>query len=144
MGRKVVYNSRYGAYTLSGLALNEYIKEKYPGTFIYDCRLDNSLKLLTTVIDNRFNTLYVLSEFLGEIIDFDSLDKSKIVFEYFSESDIERHDPILVSIVERLGDKAGRPYSGLKIKDIGDSLYHIDEYDGLETVITSEPSDYWK
>ena len=52
-----------------------------------------------------------------------------------------RWDPILVKIVEELGKEANAKYADLKIRDVPKGeLFRIDEYDGLESVMT--PSDY--
>lgn len=50
--------------------------------------------------------------------------------------DIPRHDPILVCVVEELGEeKASGIYANLKIVDIGDTKeYSIHEYDGKESL----------
>jgi hypothetical protein len=54
---------------------------------------------------------------------------------YFSSTDIERNDPILVQTVEELGDKANTRFSDLKVVEIPDGVqWEIDEYDGIETV----------
>lgn len=57
---------------------------------------------------------------------------------------IERNDPALVQVVEELGDKANGSCTELFITDIpAGTLYRIDEYDGLESVMTID--DYeWK
>lgn len=49
--------------------------------------------------------------------------------------DISRDDPVLVELVEKLGDKAGHQYANLKVVDIPDDVdWYIEEYDGLEWV----------
>ena len=51
------------------------------------------------------------------------------------EHDIERNNPILIEIVEQLGEAAGGNYAELKVVDIPDDVkWHIDEYDGWETI----------
>ena len=50
-----------------------------------------------------------------------------------------RHDPLLVQVVEELGDKANTWASKLRIEEVS-GPYRIEEYDGLETVY--EPGDY--
>lgn len=53
----------------------------------------------------------------------------------FYDRDIERNDPILIQVVEELGDKANDRYSELKIVEIPDDVkWQIDEYDGAEWV----------
>ncbi len=57
---------------------------------------------------------------------------------------IDRADPILVQVVEALGDRANGDFAKLCITEVpaGD-LYRIDEYDGYESVMTID--DYeWK
>lgn len=51
------------------------------------------------------------------------------------DCDITRHDPILVSVVEELGEEANDRLSELAIIDIPEGYdYIIDEYDGVEGV----------
>lgn len=51
------------------------------------------------------------------------------------ERNIERNNPILVEIVEQLGESADGRYAELKVVDIPDDVqWHIDEYDGWETI----------
>ena len=49
---------------------------------------------------------------------------------------VDRHDPVLVQVVEELGDKANGEYAKLRIEEVYGS-YRIDEYDGNESVMTS-------
>jgi hypothetical protein len=56
----------------------------------------------------------------------------------FYDRDIERHDPILVKVVETLGDKANGDCADLCITEV-QGPYRIEEYDGYETV--KEPED---
>jgi hypothetical protein len=51
------------------------------------------------------------------------------------EHDIERNNPILVEIVEQLGEAADGNYAELKVVEIPDDVqWHIAEYDGWETI----------
>lgn len=53
----------------------------------------------------------------------------------FSVYDIERTDPVLVQVVNELGDLVNSRYSELKIVDIPDDVnWEIAEYDGVEWV----------
>jgi hypothetical protein len=50
-------------------------------------------------------------------------------------SDIPRDDPVLVSVVRELGDRANGNFAELKIVEIPASVdWQIDEYDGREWV----------
>jgi hypothetical protein len=58
---------------------------------------------------------------------------------YFSDRDFERNDPILVQVVEELGDKANGSCAKLRIAEVtAGTLYRIDEYDGFESVETKD------
>ena len=49
--------------------------------------------------------------------------------------DIERDDPILVQVVEELGNEANGAFAELEIVDIPDGVnWHINEYDGMESI----------
>lgn len=55
------------------------------------------------------------------------------------EYSCERHDPILIKVIEELGaEKAGGAHSELVIKTINCRTYRITEYDGYEGVETPE------
>ena len=59
----------------------------------------------------------------------------------FTRYDLEddRADPILVQIVEELGGEADTMFSNLQIRELPEgTLYRIDEYDGMETVMTQD------
>lgn len=56
--------------------------------------------------------------------------------------DVPRHDKRLVEVVEKLGDKAGRKFSKLKVVEIDSLMYRIDEYDGWESVETPDSVDW--
>lgn len=53
-----------------------------------------------------------------------------------------RHDPVLVQVVEEMGEEANDRYSELKIKVLRfGNKYIIEEYDGEETVLEPEDKD---
>jgi hypothetical protein len=56
---------------------------------------------------------------------------------------IERDDPILVGVVEKLGTKANDSYAKLKVVEIPDGVeWEIEEYDGIEWI--SEKHRRWE
>jgi hypothetical protein len=58
--------------------------------------------------------------------------------------DLERTDPLLVEVLEELGDKANTRFSNLWIEEVPQGTkYRIDEYDGFENVMTIDEYD-WK
>ncbi len=96
-----------------------------------------------------------LNEWGIPIVDYptsDNFEDEKVIFRGgFSESiprlwdawlSDERDNPLLVRVVEELGDAANGPYAKLKVVEIPDGLdYIIDEYDGIETI--HEPHRTW-
>lgn len=63
---------------------------------------------------------------------------------YFSVRNIERTDPVLVQVVEELGEAASDIFAELCIYNLSPgTLYRIDEYDGMENVRTQDGYD-WK
>jgi hypothetical protein len=54
---------------------------------------------------------------------------------YFSHRDIERNDPVLVQVVQEMGDKANGRHSRLGVVEIPDGIeWTIEEYDGSEYI----------
>jgi hypothetical protein len=53
----------------------------------------------------------------------------------FCEWDIERNDPVLVEVVEHLGDLANTRHTRLKVVEVPDDVkWYIHDYDGIESV----------
>lgn len=61
--------------------------------------------------------------------------------QYWYHRDVDRHDPVLVQVVEELGDKANGECAKLAIEEV-DGPYRIDEYDGFESVETPGSYDW--
>jgi hypothetical protein len=54
---------------------------------------------------------------------------------YWSEREVKRDNPLLVQVVEELGELANDRFSELKIVEVPDGVdWYIEEYDGLEWV----------
>jgi len=106
---KVVYNSCYGGFCLSDEAMDRMVELGYP------------LQLNSKYNPNN------KSEY-GE-------SSQKYVCCGYVEC--ERHNPILVQVVEELGDKANGDYATLRIAEVS-GPYRIDEYDGSESVETPD------
>ena len=62
---------------------------------------------------------------------------------FYATRDIERDDPILVQVVEKLGIKANGSCAKLCIEDLPKgTLYRIKEYDGYESIETKYNDDW--
>ena len=56
-------------------------------------------------------------------------------YEKLSTYDLDRHDPVLVDIVEQLGEKANGRCASLDVVEIPDDVdYVVEEYDGKEWI----------
>ncbi len=56
---------------------------------------------------------------------------------------VTRHDPVLIQVIEELGQEANGTYAYLQIKELpAGTKYRIDEYDGAETVLTPEDGEW--
>lgn len=61
----------------------------------------------------------------------------------FYQEGIKRSDPILVQVVETLGEKANGDCAKLRLEEVADGThYRISEYDGMETVETLDNIDW--
>jgi hypothetical protein len=61
----------------------------------------------------------------------------------FYDRRIDRADPVLVQVVEKLGDKANGECAKLYIEDLPKgTLYRITEYDGYESIETKYDMDW--
>jgi len=136
---KVVYNGCYGGFSLSHEAYMMYAKLK--GITLYpfvDAKDKDGRPLLrkqvpatAADIKDAFCVHYCTTpEYSSD--------------SYWTGRDIERDDPALVQVVEKLGKKANGGCANLKIEDVpAGSIWRIDEYDGNESVMT-QGSYEWK
>ena len=111
--REVVINTCYGGFSLSKEAIELYLK----------------LKNITT---------YPTTDEWGDVMYWTNQKQTKA----FSDLRIERHDPILVSVVKQLGDKANGSCADLEIVEV-QGRYRIDEYDGRETIEEENSYEEW-
>jgi len=108
---KIVYNACHGGFGLSHEATMRYGE------------LAN-LNILYVEGDHRWDSHY----YKDGIEDDDH---------YFSSRDIERTDPLLVQVIEELGAAANGDFARLAIRELAPGTqYRIDEYDGMESVMT--------
>jgi hypothetical protein len=111
--REVVINTCYGGFSLSKEAIELYLK----------------LKNITT---------YPTTEPWGSVMHWLDEEKTK----YFYDRKLDRHDPILISVVKQLGDKANGSCADLEIVEV-QGRYRIDEYDGRETLEEENSYEEW-
>lgn len=75
----------------------------------------------------------------------DALQWLKDVYELTDKEfvSLQRHDPRLIECVETLGSEANGPFSELTVIKIPRNKYKIEEYDGLESIVTPEMDNDW-
>ena len=142
---KIVYNAQHGGFGLSDAAVRRYAEIKgltvYPEPSKYGTIIPATYWLVPE--NERVEELEGAAWFKASLEERqrhnEAYDKQTL-----SPRDIERDDPVLVQVVEELGDAASGRFAKLQIADVpSGSLYRIDEYDGLESVET--PDSYeWK
>jgi hypothetical protein len=122
---KIVINKCYGGYGLSEAAVMEYAKRKGITLYADSGRLCTSYY---TIPVDEYAKLY--DEYLK------TGDGDKINEVYFTDRDIERNDPILISVIEEIGCEASSDrYAELAIIEIPDGIeWEIDDYDGFERI----------
>jgi hypothetical protein len=134
---EIAINICFGGFSLSPVGKLSYLKKKGKAAFFYR-QTKYSFKEGKDEyerIDDVGNTndlfTYTITKDLGKTI-------TKFPDEeglYFSDSEIERNDPDLISVIKSLGDKANSQCAKLSVVEIPDGMdWEIDEYDGNESV----------
>ena len=141
---KVILNKDYGGFGVSALAHKMYAKKKfgrelfiYSGDDITEDRKVHYTKLSVDDFKEKHSFFYFYSftdlgqEIIIDLAHEDNIETLNITSDY-------REDPLLIEIVEELGEKANDSFSTLKVVEIPDELangnYIIDDYDGIETL----------
>lgn len=147
---KIILNGCYGGFGLSYEAMFLYWYARcrdlyfYRDISVYDgySKIHKYERISLSDIQRSRNTwagfIYCTTEDQGEYLDHFPED-------IVNDRDIDRTDPILISIVETIGsDAASGRFASLYIEEIPNgTLYKIDEYDGIESLITQDDDD-WK
>ena len=153
---KIVLNGCYGGFGLSYEALTLYLMAKGQTPHFYvDCE---SSAYLCERAGLPFNeniriykhVLYTDVEYLCENFyvyctpTYQGEELTTFPKDVINSHSIARTDPILVSIVETMGpDAASDRFAELYIEELADGvMYKIDNYDGLESLITEEDDDW--
>lgn len=129
---KIVVNRCYGGFGLSLKAVIEYAKRKNIKLYAYidDTKDYNKYIRINEEVDDQ--NYFCVHYYTKEINNEKDLEEDDI---YFSERDIERNDPVLIAIVEEMGEKANGSCANLQVVDIpNDVEWYIDDYDGHETI----------
>ena len=143
MGVKVVYNSGFGGFSLSGKAIRYFMELKGKTIFAYREGKGNTYQKIENPTDDDLDAWDVVTfdkDFGKSFNNYGPEHDDHYVSGYIStEGDYPRHDPELVKTVEDLGSEVNGSHAHLKIKELKGNRYVIDEYDGSERVV--EPDD---
>lgn len=132
---KVILNKCYGGFDVSKEAYMLYAKKK--GLKLYQYTYDfvsNKKCIYTRANDEALFKNYFIKD-MGDNIEINKEDYKK--YNLYLD-DEHRQDPILIEVVEELGNKASGRYGRLEVVEIPDNCYYkIDDYDGVETIYYS-------
>lgn len=118
---KVVFNNCYGGFSISLKAVE----------WLEDNSKDDELR-------NFIKSLRLASKEYS----FSSKDEC-LCYDVSCWFEDRRHHKDLVAVVEALSEDANGPCAKLGIRTISCNKYRIEEYDGIEEVITPEDSNEW-
>ena len=135
---KVVYNACYGGFNLSREACKRYWELQGKEVWIKDGDFTDTFTVWLVPPEER---LTKPEPWYSAPIEERIAYNKKHSEQTWSDHNISRHDPILVQVVEELGDKANGMCAKLAIDEIS-GPYRIDEYDGNETVETPGSYDW--
>ena len=140
---KIVYNKSYGGFGLSKEACRRYFDIKGQQVWIEEDTEYPSLGIFTVwlVPPNERLENKTSKQFSSMSMDERRAYNQKQSKQTWYDRDVDRHDPILVQVVEELGVKANGNYADLAIAEVN-GPYRIDEYDGMETVETPNSYDW--
>ena len=127
---KVVYNACYGGFGLSKEACQRYWDIKGQSIWFEDALWGFTVWLVPP--EERLEQKEWSSMTVDERVAYNRAHSEQTWY----NRNVDRHDPVLVQVVEELGDKANGEYAKLAIEEVHGS-YRIDEYDGNESVMTS-------
>jgi hypothetical protein len=129
---KVVINRCYGGFGLSEKAILRYLEIKGKEVWVEPDKWSNTYWLVAP--ENRMIRKHG-EEFYSMSIEDRIKHNRKLSEETFYYTSVERDDPVLVQVVEELGEQANGDYAKLEIVEIPDDVnWEIDEYDGIEHI----------
>lgn len=143
---KIVYNACFGGFSLSEKAHYRYAELKGLKLYVERDQFIHLPLFTYWLIPPEEREGKYLDDAAWHAAD---LDDRKASNDFYAANtlnlrDADRTDPILVQVVEELGEEANGAHAALRIAEVeAGARYRIDEYDGAERVMTVD--DYeWK
>lgn len=139
---KIILNKDYGGFDVSPRGYKLYAEKLgrelfyYLGKIVNEDRIDIVYKKVSFEEFLKSYSLiyrYSFTDLGDEIRDYVCKDEAEVL----DLDEDHREDPILIEVVEELGNEASTRHSLLKVVEIPDCLignYQIDNYDGFETL----------
>lgn len=130
--RKIILNKCYGGFGVSEKVYALYAKKKGINIYRYAHHYESGLYVKMNLDEDVNYSTYFFTKDFGNCTKISNADVDKYYF-YLSSED--REDPILIEVVEELGEEANGRFADLRVVEIPDNLdYVIDEYDGIEVL----------
>jgi hypothetical protein len=134
---KIVVNRKHGGFGLSPKAEKRYLELIGKDCYFYKQTKygfeNNGVEEYSRIaIDEAPHAFvaYTITKDLGEVVNEIPNDDT-----YWYDGDLERNDPILIRVVEEMGEEANDKYAELEIVEIPDDVeWQIDDYDGYESI----------
>lgn len=134
---KIVINRCFGGYGLSHEAIMRYLDLRGITVYPEQSEGGGTWKFLTYWLvkpEDRFE-VKENEEFYAMSMEERQAHNQKYSDETFGVEDISRDDPVLIEVIEELGDAANGEHAELAIVEIPDDVeWEISEYDGSEHV----------
>jgi len=138
---KIVYSPCYGGFSVSEAGIMRYAELK--GIKVYPEKAKYGLTTYWTKPKEEIEGLLQEGDFYTASQDERILSNKVSSENQICNRQFVRHDPVLVQVVEELGDKASGDCAKLTVFETDSRMYRIDEYDGYESVATSYADDDW-
>ena len=130
--KKVILNKCFGGFDVSKEAYMLYAKKKGLTLHLYESKLINKNFIYKKVDNDSSLFRHYFTKDMGNNVEISNEEYEKYCL-YLNDG--HREDPVLIQVVEELGEKASGRFGDLKVVEIPDDLeYVIDEYDGIETL----------
>jgi hypothetical protein len=134
---KIVVNRKHGGFGLSPKAEKRYLELIGKECYFYKqekykhCDGEDKYVLIPEEEAAQTMFYYTYTKNFGDVVKkFPKNDKH-----FWYDGNLERTDPILIQVVEELGEESYGPCAELEIVEIPDDVeWEIDEYDGYESI----------
>ena len=131
---KILVNRCYGGFSISDKAFEEYLKRTNQTFFKSEPKYSFGGSSYYKVPPEEYDAIH--KEELNNTTNPDRFKRSNEL--YLSSMAIERTDPILIEIVEEMGEDSFGVHSEIEVLEIPDGIdWEIEEYDGMEHVAES-------